>query len=182
LWHVNNEELNMPIELTCTGCAQTLRVGDDHAGKKARCPKCGTISTVPSPGEPVAPAPTASSPFDVGEAPKESANPFGDVPEPSPNLYQSPGTPMGVRTPRYSKPHRGGLILTFGVLGFVCCGIFGIPAWIMGSADLKEIQAGRMDPAGQGLTQAGMILGIITTIIAILQGLFIAFAIAAGGM
>lgn len=172
----------MPIELTCTGCAQTLRVGDDHAGKKARCPKCGTISTVPSPGGPVAPEPAATSPFDVGEGPKEPTNPFGDLPESSPNPYQSPGSPMGVRTPRYSRPHRGGLILTFGILGFVCCGLLGIPAWIMGSADLKEIQSGRMDPTGHGLTQAGMILGIITTIIAILQVLFFAFVFAAGGM
>jgi len=75
---------------------------------------------------------------------------------------------VGVAPTRYYKPHRGGLVLTFGILGFVCCGFLGIAAWIMGSADLKEIRAGRMDPSGQGLTQAGMILGIITTILMIL--------------
>ncbi len=43
------------------------------------------------------------------------------------------------------------------------CGILtGIPAWIMGKNDLKAIAAGEMDPAGQGLTKVGYILGIIS--------------------
>jgi hypothetical protein len=173
----------MPIELTCTGCSQTLRVGDDHAGKKARCPKCGTISTVPMATGFPTPAPSAASPFDAGRPTEEAANPFADLPEPSPNPYQSPASPMGVRPSRYYKPHRGGLVLTFGILGLVCsCGILGIVAWVMGAADLKEIQTGRMDPSGHGLTQAGMILGIISTILMIVSFLFYGFIIAAGGM
>jgi hypothetical protein len=58
-------------------------------------------------------------------------------------------------------PHRGVLILVFGILSIVCCLIFGIVAWVMASKDLKEMAAGRMDPAGQGMTKAGMICGII---------------------
>ena len=61
------------------------------------------------------------------------------------------------------KPHRGTLILVLGILGIVMCGIFtGIPAWIMGSNDLKEMDAGTMDPAGRGQTQAGKICGMIS--------------------
>ena len=149
----------MPIELSCTDCGQTLRVGDEHAGKKARCPKCGSIATVPTAGESPAPAPSDASPFDT-DKPAEPVNPFADLPGPSPNPYQSPSSPLGV-TPRYAKPHRGGLILTFGIVGILCCGPFGIAAWVMGSADLKEIRAGRMDRSGEGLTQAGMILGSV---------------------
>lgn len=173
----------MPIELTCTGCAQTLRVGDDHAGKKARCPKCGTISMVPMAGESVAPASTTASPFDMSKPLADPANPYADLPEPSPTQYQSTSSPEGVRPARYRKAHRGGLILTFGVLGFVCCflSFFGIAAWIMGSVDLREMERGDMDPSGQGLTQAGMILGIITTILAIVGFLFGAFMVAARG-
>lgn len=37
----------MPIETLCSGCGQTLAVDDQHAGKKARCPACGQIYTVP---------------------------------------------------------------------------------------------------------------------------------------
>lgn len=58
-------------------------------------------------------------------------------------------------------PHRGVLILVFGILGFLVCPIFSIVAWVMGSTDLKEMAAGRMDPEGRGLTKAGQILGII---------------------
>jgi hypothetical protein len=62
---------------------------------------------------------------------------------------------------RGGKPHRGGMILTFGILGLLCCGIFAILAAIMGSQDLKEMQAGRMDRSGEGLTRVGMILGFV---------------------
>jgi hypothetical protein len=59
------------------------------------------------------------------------------------------------------RAHRGVLILVLGILGIVCCFICGIVAWVMGNNDLKEMAAGRMDPAGKGLTQAGKICGII---------------------
>ena len=66
------------------------------------------------------------------------------------------------------RPHRGTLILVLGILGFVGCGIFtAIPAWVMGHSDLKEMDAGTMDPAGRGTTQAGKILGMIHCILII---------------
>jgi hypothetical protein len=37
----------------------------------------------------------------------------------------------------------------------------------MGNNDLREIDAGRMDPSGRGLTQAGKICGMVGTILAI---------------
>jgi len=67
------------------------------------------------------------------------------------------------------KPHRGVLILVLGILSLVGCGILtGIPAWVMGHSDLKEINAGAMDPAGRGMTQAGKILGMISVILMVL--------------
>ena len=63
------------------------------------------------------------------------------------------------------RPHRGTLILVLGILGLVCCFICGIIAWVMGNGDLREIDAGRMDPSGRGLTQAGKICGMIGTIL-----------------
>jgi hypothetical protein len=57
------------------------------------------------------------------------------------------------------KPHRGAIILVLGILGLVMCGVFtGLPAWIMGNGDLKEMDSGVMDPEGRGLTNAGKIL------------------------
>jgi len=66
-------------------------------------------------------------------------------------------------------PHRGVLILVFGVLGLVVCQLLSPFAWIMGKADMDAIDQGRMDPEGRGLTQAGMICGIVGTIILILS-------------
>lgn len=66
------------------------------------------------------------------------------------------------------RPHRGTVILVLGILGLVCCAICGIVAWVMANGDLKEMQAGRMDPSGQGLTQAGKICGIISVVLWIL--------------
>ncbi|MGH2688875.1 MAG: MJ0042-type zinc finger domain-containing protein [Actinomycetota bacterium] len=64
------------------------------------------------------------------------------------------------------EPHRGGLILTLGILSLVICGIFtGIPAWIMGNADIRAMDAGRMDPEGRTMTQVGRILGMINVIL-----------------
>lgn len=60
------------------------------------------------------------------------------------------------------KPHRGTLILVFGILGLVTCQIFGIVAWIMGNNDLREMDAGIMDPEGRANTSAGRICGMIS--------------------
>jgi hypothetical protein len=38
----------MPIESYCTGCGKLLRVADEFAGRRARCPVCQNIYTVPS--------------------------------------------------------------------------------------------------------------------------------------
>ena len=62
------------------------------------------------------------------------------------------------------RPHRGTAVLVLGIVGFVCC-ICGIIAWAMGRIDLKEMDSGRMDPAGRGNTRAGKICGMISVII-----------------
>jgi hypothetical protein len=81
------------------------------------------------------------------------------------------------------KPHRGTLILVLGILGLVVCGPLAIVAWVMGSGDLKQIDAGTMDPAGRGTTQAGKICGIIGTILLIVSiiavGIFFIFGVGA---
>jgi hypothetical protein len=74
----------------------------------------------------------------------------------------------GTRRGGGGAPHRGTMILIFGILGLVCCVIFGILAAIMGSNDLKEMAAGRMDRSGEGLTRVGQILGFVSVGLAIL--------------
>jgi hypothetical protein len=82
------------------------------------------------------------------------------------------------------KPHRGTLVLVLGILGLVVCAPLAIAAWVMGSGDLKQMDAGTMDPAGRGTTNAGKICGIVGTILLILGivifGILFAFGLAAG--
>jgi len=58
--------------------------------------------------------------------------------------------------------------LVLGILGIVCCGLCAPFAWFIGSAELKQIKAGLSSQAGKGFAQAGMIMGIIGTILLIL--------------
>lgn len=39
----------MAISFTCT-CGKTLRARDETAGKRAKCPQCGAVLTIPAPG------------------------------------------------------------------------------------------------------------------------------------
>lgn len=85
-------------------------------------------------------------------------------------------TPTGAAT----KPHRGTMILIFGIIGLVCCVIFGIVAWVMGKKDLAEMDAGLMDPSGRGLTNAGKILGIISVVLTLIYVIINAILVATG--
>lgn len=86
----------MPIEFRCHQCGKLLRVGDETAGKQAKCPSCGSIQAIPAaspaPEMPSAPplARPASNPF--GAPPNAG---FGGSPEfQSDNPYASPPSPM----------------------------------------------------------------------------------------
>jgi hypothetical protein len=83
---------------------------------------------------------------------------------------------------RDCDPHRGGVVLTLGIVGLAvfpvgfcpCIGLVtllvglgtGIPAWVMGQRDLGRMRRGDMDPQGRGTTLAGMICGIIAVVFA----------------
>lgn len=151
-----------------------------------------------------APAPAQSAPLPDSTSPQQP-EPFGVPPagpsgfSPSPNPYSSPaasssGPHAGVAAigATGARPHRGGMVLTFGLIGLigsllgivggcVCCfpvflvpiGLgMSIPAWVMGQGDLKAMRAGAMDPSGMGNTQAGMITGIVGVVVCILALVF----------
>jgi hypothetical protein len=52
----------MAIEFRCPGCNRLLRVGEGVAGKRAKCPECGTVLIVPSPPPPPPPVPRGLDP------------------------------------------------------------------------------------------------------------------------
>ncbi len=87
----------MPIEFRCTQCDKLLRTPDDTAGKRAKCPSCGTVLPIPAaaatpPAAPAAP-PAGASPFATGPAKVAPGSPFG--PGQPPNPYESPTAATG---------------------------------------------------------------------------------------
>jgi hypothetical protein len=72
----------MPIKVTCSNCGGVLHAPDDSAGKRGRCPTCGTVLTItPDPvgagsgalpfGAPVPARPETAAPIN---------NPWGSLP------------------------------------------------------------------------------------------------------
>jgi hypothetical protein len=45
------------LAFPCSSCQKKLQVGDEHAGKKVKCPGCGQVLTVPVPAPPPAEVP-----------------------------------------------------------------------------------------------------------------------------
>src|SRR5215469_4741213 len=71
----------MAIEFPCSHCGKMLRVGDDAAGKHARCPSCGTVQSIPSA------TPPGQSPYGAVPPPQAAPELRSDV-----NPYQAPVT------------------------------------------------------------------------------------------
>ncbi|MCS7014857.1 MAG: hypothetical protein NZM42_01905 [Gemmatales bacterium] len=89
--------------------------------------------------------------------------------------FQAGAVAWPVRLAPPVEPHRGGLILTLAILGLLICGPLALAAWLMAVSDLQKIRHGTMDKSGYGLTQAGLVVGIIGTILWLLW-LFILIA------
>jgi uncharacterized RDD family membrane protein YckC len=95
----------MSIELSCTQCGRALRVADDAAGKRARCPACGAVTQIPvAVGARPVPSMSEDSPFTSKSefksyAPAKPApleNPFGDANPLKPKPYGADGVnPFG---------------------------------------------------------------------------------------
>ncbi len=64
----------MPIDFNCTGCNNRLRVGDDTAGKQAKCPQCGAVLTIPA-AEAISytPSPSNGEAFNPYQAPQTTS-------------------------------------------------------------------------------------------------------------
>lgn len=150
--------------ISCPSCQRKLQVPVTLARQDVQCPGCGATFVAHLP-EPALPRDRPRDPPSWVRGPLEDDG-FG------------PGMQR-----RDLAPHRGALILTLGLLGLVGLPIISPIAWIMGNTDVAEIRAGRMDPDGEGLTQAGRICGIIGTAFLSLMLCFcgLLFVSAAGG-
>ena len=100
----------MPIEFRCSGCNKLLRTPDESAGKKARCPDCGTIVDVPAAGTGETGTGATPSSESPSGAPAPGANPFGPAvpgpnapPPPSSEFQDNPFSDAG-RGPGSTRP------------------------------------------------------------------------------
>jgi phage FluMu protein Com len=83
----------MPITFSCT-CGKTLRVADEHAGRRIKCPACNAIGTAPKPEpEPVfevvepAPLPLPDEPDHTPTPAKPYRNPNAEYEEYDGTVY-----------------------------------------------------------------------------------------------
>ncbi len=84
----------------------------------------------------------------------------------------NPASPVSPVNPVAGTEDRSGLVFALGLLGLVMLPPLGPIAWYLGSGDLKRMQRGEISNGGYGLTQAGMVMGIVSTVM-----LLIGFAI-----
>lgn len=173
----------MAIIVACPGCQQKLQVPEQSFDGMVQCPGCqqkfqpARISdagaTRAGPAPPPVPADRVPAwekrpetveeyerPLDEDEAddrPRKSKRKSRPAQSSGGGYYNE----LMRKQRKLMKPHRGVMILIFGILALSCGLIFGLMAWIMGTNDLNEIYSGRMDPTGEGLTKAGRILGMV---------------------
>jgi hypothetical protein len=80
------------------------------------------------------------------------------------------------------KPHRGGAIMAWAIIGWFICAILGpLIAISMANTDLKEMNQGIKDPSGRGTVTAGKTIAIIALVLQILGIGFTIFAAAMEG-
>jgi hypothetical protein len=188
----------MAIDVSCPECKEKLRIPDDWLGQSVECPACvhsftatqdaAAVSSGPPPLPPgIAPPP--DQPPDVAAEDDEFASPIDEEPEdreapPKKRARRraSKGTggyfgELQRKQRKMMSPHRGVTVLMLGIFSVLCCWTWllaigscacGYYAYQMGSHDLQEMQAGRMDPSGKGITQVGRIMGLVGAVLSII--------------
>jgi hypothetical protein len=201
------------IDTLCSGCGKRLRVSAEHAGKKARCPHCQQVYTVPPQNtvsgagyELSVPTPPSGQSWQVksadglvyGPVSKEELDGWRDAgrishrsqllpiggaqwlwatdvyPELTPAAPMTPVSQVADTAPaapvnaalssyyaRGIQPHRGALVLALAIVGiFTFCAVPSLIGVILGLYDLRLMKREIMDPAGRGLTIAGIVLSL----------------------
>jgi hypothetical protein len=67
--------------------------------------------------------------------------------------------------PTQTGSNRATTALILGIVGIVCCQLCGPFAWWMGKQELEAVRAGLSPAANEGMAKAGMILGIVGTVL-----------------
>lgn len=180
---------NFFMIILCVSCNHRLNVPEVMAGRQFNCPKCKATQTaplasaqaseseyqIPTYAEPPPPIQRSKPTQNLKTCPncgesvlvtaskcKHCKEWIGEEDEGSDD--QDYSRPSAGNSRRYVEPHRGGTILTLGILSLIICAPLGVFAWSMGGSDLSKMRMDRMDRSGEGSTRAGYVCGIIGSI------------------
>jgi predicted Zn finger-like uncharacterized protein len=142
----------MPITVECPSCATRLKVADQHAGRRVKCPKCGTVMSVPALGGGPRPA-AAATPRPARPARQPAPPPVEELPE-----EPEPSGPA-------PKKSRKGLWIGLGIgcsaLLLLCCGGTALVGFFMMPETNPKVTPENFAQLKEGmtLTQVEAILG-----------------------
>lgn len=88
----------------------------------------------------------------------------------------APGAPGAPGTPVAKDNKQALWSLILGILGIVCCGLLAPVAWYMGRKEVQAVDAGQSAQENRGMAMAGMVLGIVGTVLLILTLLWLFLA------
>ncbi|HEY7425268.1 MAG TPA: DUF4190 domain-containing protein [Gemmataceae bacterium] len=148
----------MTISLICPECSGNLRIADNLAGKKIKCPKCSTVFAVPAPEEAI----TAETP---PEEPEDLADEELSRPRRTTRDIRRDPADDAVST---IIPYKNGRALSayyLGVFSLIpCVGLLlGPAALILGILGMRYVKA-HPTAKGTGHALAGIIMGSLTTL------------------
>ena len=115
----------MPLEIVCESCGCRLRVQDESAGKRVKCPNCSAVMEMdgvrdtPARESPLAPAGT-------GPGPTEDVNPYASPRTPSEHLFpgQHAGAPPAITPGIYrALAETRPWVLFLSILGLIVGGL-----------------------------------------------------------
>lgn len=177
-----------PVEIrSCPKCQSRLSVLAGDVGLDVECPNCHTVYKAVRVGAPPPPPPERSragerlvkrgsdrdnTDDEDGRRPRRRSRQDEDDDDRDDRRERRRS-----RRRRYEEeydrdllPHRGGMILTFGIVGLVFCWtlvglIFSALAWVFAVQDLRAMDAGRMDDSGRSSTNTGKVLGIVSLVL-----------------
>jgi hypothetical protein len=157
----------MAETITCPACARKLQVPESFYRQTVQCPECAHQFVADPHASSVQTTPPAAAPVAPTAEPQDDDRPRRRKREYDDEFDDDFNETRPLR--RSGVAHRGGTILALGIISLVIFPyttvVCGPLAWIMGNTDLAEIRAGRMDPSGEGMVQAGRVLGMISTIL-----------------
>ena len=151
------------IQFDCPHCRKTLRVKDEFAGKRGKCPHCQNVADVPAQSIP---------PCVPAEAPLDASAPTGAVAASAPAAAVQPTPPVPVPAARpVTARGASGLgiaALVLGILGIVFCWFppLGLSLAFIGLilAAVGLILSTTERKSGVGMPIAGLVVSFVAVI------------------